>query len=259
MNVNTLVVDRLRAAGCVFAEDEADLLIAEARTPAELEAMVERRAGGMPLEYVLGWAEFRGLRVVVAPGVFVPRARTEFMVEEAVRLAPSGATTVVVDLCCGSGAIGLALAGELGRVDLFAADLDPEAVRCARVNLSGRGQVVDGDLFEPLPETLRGRVDILTANVPYVPTAEIELMPREARLYEPRLSLDGGDDGLNVVRRVASAAPSWLAPGGHLLVESSVAQAPAVAAIFAASGLSARTVRSEELDATVVTGTRPAR
>ena len=132
-------------------------------------------------------------------------------------------------------------------------------MRCTRGNLSGRGQVFEGDLFEPLPAALLGRVDILVANVPYVPTGEIELMPREARLFEARLSLDGGDDGLDVVRRVAAAAPSWLTPCGHLLVESSAAQAPAVATIFAANGLSAGITRSAELDATVITGTRPAR
>src|SRR5204862_7187977 len=108
-------VARLRAAGCVFAEDEARLLISAARTPAALAAMVDRRASGLPLEHVLGWAEFCGLRVAVDPGVFVPRRRSEFMVRQAAGLAQRAAglarrTVVVVDLCCGSGALAAALA-----------------------------------------------------------------------------------------------------------------------------------------------------
>lgn len=132
------VVARLRAAGCVFAEDEAELLLSAARTPAELATLVERRAIGHPLEHVLGWADFRGLRITVDPGVFVPRRRTEFLVEQALALTPPGA--VVVDLCCGSGALGTALVSALpGRAELYAADVDPAAVRCARRNVAGVG------------------------------------------------------------------------------------------------------------------------
>src|SRR5262249_19817993 len=105
------IVTRLRAAGCVFAEDEARLLLATARTPAELSAMVDRRTAGHPLEHVLGWADFCGLRVAVDPGVFVPRRRTEFLVRQAIAIAPP--RPVVVDLCCGSGAVGAALAAAL--------------------------------------------------------------------------------------------------------------------------------------------------
>ena len=111
----SVVVTRLRAAGCVFAEDEAQLLMAGAATLADLSAMVDRRAAGEPLEHVLGWAEFCGLRIAVDPGVFVPRRRTEFLVSQAVTLARKAAAaqprTVVVDLCCGSGALGVAPVG----------------------------------------------------------------------------------------------------------------------------------------------------
>ncbi|PZS36356.1 MAG: putative protein N(5)-glutamine methyltransferase, partial [Pseudonocardiales bacterium] len=166
------VVIRLRAAGCVFAEDEARLLIAAARAPADLAALVERRAAGEPLEYVLGWAEFCGMRITVDPGVFVPRRRTEFLVHQALacldRLAPSPAAAVVVDLCCGSGAVGAALVAARPGIELTAVEVDPVAVRCARRNLVG-AQVYEGDLYEPLPGALAGRVDVLVANVPYVP------------------------------------------------------------------------------------------
>jgi len=195
------VVARLRAAGCVFAEDEARLLISAALTPAELTAMVDRRAAGQPLEHVIGWAEFCGLRIAVDPGVFVPRRRTEFLVEQAAALVRPAAATppVVVDLCCGSGAVGAAIAAALGRAELHAADIDPAAVACARRNLAAAGgRVYAGDLYQPLPATLRGRVDVLAANVPYVPTEEVGLLPPEARTHEPLLALDGGTDGLDV-------------------------------------------------------------
>ena len=250
------IVSRLRAAGCVFAEDEARLLIAAARTSTDLAAMVDRRVAGLPLEHVLGWAAFCGLRIAVDPGVFVPRRRTEFLVREAAALARPGA--VVVDLCCGSGAVGAALAVAVDRIELHAADVDPAAVRCARRNVADAGgQVHDGDLFEALPATLRGRVDVLVANAPYVPTEALGLLPPEARMYEPRVALDGGADGLDVLRRVTAAAPPWLRPGGHLLVETSERQAPRIVETFAQVGLIPRVASSEELNATVVIGTRP--
>ncbi|MGH4035703.1 putative protein N(5)-glutamine methyltransferase [Actinomycetota bacterium Odt1-20B] len=247
------VVARLRAAGCVFAEDEAELITSTARTSAELAAMVARRVDGLPLEHVLGWAEFRGLRVEVDPGVFVPRRRTEFLVGQAAALVGAGA--VVVDLCCGSGALGAALAAEVGRVELYAADIDPAAVRCARRNVADAGGAVyEGDLYEPLPGELRGRVGLLLANVPYVPSEEIGLLPPEARVHEAHVALDGGADGLDVVRRVAAGASRWLAPGGHLLFETSERQAPAALEAVARCGLAARLVGDEEWGATVVIG-----
>ncbi|NOV04024.1 putative protein N(5)-glutamine methyltransferase [Paenibacillus planticolens] len=251
------IVTRLRAAGCVFAEDEARMLISAAGTPDELDAMVGRRAQGFPLEHVIGWAEFCGLRITVDPGVFIPRHRTEFLVRQAAEIAKSGA--VVVDLCCGSGALGAALAATLERIELYAADIDPVAVRCARRNLAAAGgRVYEGDLFEALPATLLNSIDILLANVPYVPTESIELLSAEARVHEARIALDGGTDGLDVQRRVALAAPLWLAPGGHLLVEVSERQAPQAVEIFARSGLIPSVARFDELDATVIVGTKPA-
>jgi release factor glutamine methyltransferase len=250
------LVSALRAAGCVFAEDEAELILATARTPEEAASMVERRAAGLPLEHVLGWAEFHGVRVAVEPGVFVPRRRTEFLVDQALAQAPRAG--VVVDLCCGSGALGAALAAALDGAEVHAADIDPAAVRCASRNLAAfDGRAHQGDLYDALPAALRGRVGILTANVPYVPTAELPLLPAEARDHEPRVALDGGADGLDVLRRVAAGAPEWLAPGGCLLTETSERQAPAAARIFIDAGLTARLAVSEELSAHVVIGVLP--
>ncbi|MFF1868965.1 putative protein N(5)-glutamine methyltransferase [Kitasatospora herbaricolor] len=252
------LVTRLRAAGCVFAEDEARLLRSAATTPGELAAMVERRASGLPLEHVIGWAEFSGLRIAVDGGVFVPRRRTEFLIERAVALARPGA--LVVDLCCGSGALGAALAAALGGpVELHAADIDPAAVRCARRNIAAAGgRAYQGDLFDPLPAALRGRVDLLLANVPYVPTEEVELLPAEARLHEARVALDGGVDGLDVLRRVTAEAVHWLAPGGRLLFETGEHQVPGAVQTVEAGGLVAEVAECEERYAVVVTGTRPA-
>ena len=281
------LVVTLRAAGCVFAEDEAALLTAQARTPLELDGLVARRVAGEPLEQVLGWAEFCGLRVAVEPGVFVPRRRSAFLVERAalaVRAArataapraahapeadetPRATTTavdprlVVVDLCCGSGAIAAALLARIApdaTVELHAADLDPVAVRCARRNLGSRGRVHVGDLFAALPHSLRGRIDILVASTPYVPSDAVQLMPPEARDHEPLEALEGGPDGLHVVRRLIAEAPEWMAPAGRVLLETSAAQASTTVEIFAAAGLSARVRRSARSDSTVVeTNPRP--
>ena len=261
------LVARLRAAGCVFAEDEAVLLAAavtgRADAATELERLVVRRVAGEPLEQVLGWAEFAGLRIAVEPGVFVPRRRTELLAAEAARLAStvSGRPAIVVDLCCGAGAIGAAVAAVVaavgGRIELVASDVDPAAVRAARRNLEPLGGlVVEGDLFAPLPPDLRGRIDVLAVNAPYVPTAEIDLMPPEARDHEAHVALDGGGDGLDVHRRVAASAAEWLAPGGHLLIETSRAQAARTTALVEAGGLHARVLRDDDLDATVVVGRR---
>lgn len=264
------VAVRLRAAGCVFAEAEAALLLEAATSDAALEALVGRRVAGEPLEHVVGWAEFRGLRVAVGPGVFVPRHRTEALVREAARLAarPDGRRpAVVLDLCCGSGAIGAAVAAATAAttpVELHAADVDPVAVGFARRNVAEvGGRVYEGDLFAPLPATLCGRVDVLVANVPYVPTDAIALLPPEARDHEPRRTLDGGADGLDVLRRVAAGAARWLAPGGTLLVETSRRQSATAQAVIAAGGLTPGLAEpsdeDDEDDALVALGTAPAR
>jgi release factor glutamine methyltransferase len=254
------LVARLRAAGCVFAEEEAELLIEAAGGDADtLEALVGRRVAGEPLEPLLGWAAFCGLRVRVLPGVFVPRRRTEFLAERAVALASAAearrSPAVVLDLCCGAGAIGAVVASRVPEAEVWAADIDEEAVRCARLNLPPE-RVCAGDLFTPLPASLRGRIDVIAVNAPYVPTAEIVRMPVEARLHEPGVALDGGSDGLDLHRRIAAEAADRLAPGGVLLIEASERQAPVSAALFRAAGLEAEVESSEEHDATIVVARR---
>lgn len=264
-------VQRLRAAGCVFAEEEARLLTGAAASAAELEAMIGRRVSGLPLEHILGWAEFCGLRIGVTAGVFVPRRRTGFLVRQAeqmLRATSDGGTPdggdadgtrppVVVDLCCGSGAVGAALAARVAGIELHASDLDPAAVLCAKGNIGpAGGHVHEGDLFEPLPARLRGGIAVLVANAPYVPTAAIGTMPPEARTHEPLMSLDGGPDGLDIQRRVIAEAPAWLAPGGHVLIETSRRQARRTIGLMRSAGLAARLASDPELDATVAIGLR---
>jgi release factor glutamine methyltransferase len=212
--------------------------------------------------------------------VFVPRRRTELMVRTALAaLARREERVVVVDLCCGCGAVGGAVLlglrpadarhdgggpdGRTPRVTLHASDVDPVATARARANLEPLGAVVHtGDLLDPLPSSLRGRVDILLCNAPYVPTAAIATMPPEARDHEPAVALDGGADGLEVIRRVLAAAPAWLAPGGRLFVEVSPGQASAAVALAARAGLRAAVVRDDPDDddatgGTVVVATLP--
>lgn len=249
---DTPIVARLRAAGCVFAEDEALLILETATTPAQVEGMVARRVTGEPLELVLGWAEFCGARYAVAPGVFVPRQRTAFLVTQAVARGRRGA--VVVDLCCGCGAIGATVAAALPRVELHAADVDPAAVACARHNLAGVGEVHEGDLDAPLPAHLRGRVDLLVANVPYVPTWAIPRLVPEARDYEPHIALDGGPDGLDVLRRLVAVAPRWLTPGGYVLAEADERQADAALSVVGGGELEPELVADPESTTIVVIG-----
>ena len=232
----------------MFAEDEARLLRAAAGSPAELDALAARRVDGAPLEALLGWAEFCGLRIAVDPGVFVPRQRTAFLVAQAVRRGRAGR-------------------GGRGPVLRHRRDRRRHRRRRARRRGARRrrrpgrrrlrpaqpaADVYQGDLYAALPDRLRGRVDLLVVNAPYVPTDAIATMPPEARDHEPRVALDGGADGLDVQRRVAADAPAWLRPGGALLIETGADQAPHTAAVFAAAGLVPHVEYAE--DATVVIG-----
>lgn len=251
MSAPESVVAALRAAGCVYAEDEAALLLA---APGPLDALLARRIAGEPLEQVLGWAVFDGLRVRVHRGVFVPRRRSKLLVRLAADGLSSGA--VAVDLCCGSGALGAALLARVPGLVLHACDVDPAAVQCARDNLPG-ASVHLGDLWAALPELVRAQPDVVLANAPYVPTEGLALMPAEAREHEPRTALDGGWDGLDVHRRIAADALAWLAPGGRLLIEVAPSQVPAAVDVFERAGLRAAVVTDDDLDATVVVGTKP--
>ena len=249
-----LLVARLRAAGCVFAEDEAALLVEAAESVDALEVLVARRAAGEPLEQLVGWVEFCGLRLAVAPGVFVPRQRTALLVREAVGRVTAG--SVLVDLGCGTGAIAAAAAAAVPGLEVYAVDIDPAAVACARRNLPP-DRVFEGDLYAALPPALAGEVAVVVANAPYVPTDAIALMPREARDHEHRVALDGGPDGLTVQRRVIADAPAWLRPGGHVLIETGRGQLEGTGGALRAVGLEVTVSVDEESGGVVVAGRNP--
>lgn len=250
-----LIARTLRAAGCVYADEEAALLVESAGADHDaLRRLVRARVSGQPLEHVLGWADFAGLRVAVGPGAFVPRLRTVLLAETARRLVGDGA--VVVELCCGVGAAAALVQLTSPPIRLYAVDIDPVAIRYARRNLAAPAATLVGDLYEPLPAGLRGRVDVIMANAPYVPTGAIIAMPREARDHEPRVALDGGPDGTTVQRRIIGEAPEWLRPGGSVIIESGRQQAALTARLMADRALAVEVVTDDERDATVVVGRR---
>lgn len=240
------LVDRLRAAGCVFAEDEARELVGAASGRDELETMVRRRVRGEPLEQVVGRVRFAGLVLRVAPGVFVPRQRTAFLAAEAARAASgSGSAPVVVDLCCGVGAVAAVVRARVPGAHVHAGDVDPAAVDCARHNLGPEARVGLGDLYDALPRSLAGGVDVMAVNAPYVPSGEVRLLAREAREHEPLLALDGGHDGLDVHRRVVGGARQWLAPTGVLLVEVGEEQVRTVLDLLRAEAMVGAVLRDD--------------
>lgn len=213
------LLQALRDAGCVFAEQEARLLLAEFTGPA-LGIAVRRRVGGEPLEHVLGWARFGGLRITVRAPVFIPRSRAEPLARAAVTEVASRPTgAVVLDLGCGSGAIAATVAAAAGTdCEVWASDLGAPAVSCARVNAAVYGfRVVRGDWFSGLPDALVGRLDVVVAYLPHVPDHRLADVPADYRAAEDEVSVRGGPDGLDAVRTVLAALDHWLAPAGVLL------------------------------------------
>ncbi len=252
------VVAQLRAAGCVWAEDEAALLVAAAASPDELEGLVVRRVAGEPLETVLGWVEFLGRRLVVGPGVFVPRRRTELLARTALEhtcAVPVGrGRPVVVEMCCGVAPVAASL--EDARAEVHASDVSATALGCARSNAPSAALHL-GDLYDALPTGLLGRIDVLAANAPYVPSDRVADMPPEARDHEPLVALDGGADGVDLHRRLAADAAGWLAPGGVLLVETSPGQAGLTTGAMEAAGLVTRVETDDEVGGCVAVGVHP--
>ena len=232
------VVTGLRAAGSVFAEDEA----AELRRTFDGDALlraVERRIAGEPFEHVVGWADFAGVRVTVRPPVFVPRRRAEVLVDAALELLrdkPSDA--VVVDVGCGSGAIAAALVSRSPGVRCHAVDIDDDAVACACENGQQFGFTVhQGSWLAGLPGELRGAVDLAVAHLPYVPTSDLPLLPRDYREAERSLAVDGGSDGLDPLREVVEQLVTWLSPAGVFVTQVTSRQIPAALRVAADAGL----------------------
>ena len=210
-----------------------------------LEAMLERRAAGEPVQYILGSADFMGLRFRVAPGVLIPRQDTETLVEAAlIDLRGRPGEPEVLDLCAGSGCIGLSLASLAPHARVTLADLSREALDVARDNLRALGVRADlrhGDLFDAVG---RDRFDVIVSNPPYIPRPQLDALQREVR-FEPRMALDGGEDGLDFYRRIAVEAADHLNPGGSLYLEVGADEAGAVLELLKSrlSGATAGTIK----------------
>ena len=222
-------VASLGAAGCVHAEDEAAAIWSTFSTPGDRAGAVASRAGGMPLEQVVGWAEFGPVRVALAPGVFVPRRRAEAILDPAV--AARRDARVVVDLGCGAGALAASLAVLLPDAEVHGVELDPAAAACAR--RTGGFTVHEGSWWSGLAESLRGRVDLAVAYLPHVPTGRLDDIHPDFRTHEPALSVDGGSDGLDPLREVLAGLGEWLAPGGVFVTLLAREQVPSDARVLA--------------------------
>lgn len=220
---------RLAAAGCVAARAEAAAIADLAPDADTADAWVRRRQRGEPLSWITGSTLFCGRRVHVGPGVYEPRAQTEMLARRAAGLLPRGG--IAVDVCTGAGAVAAHLSVDVPTAVVVGTDIDPVAARCARRN--GVHTVV-----ADIAGSLRPRrgADVVTAVAPYVPTAELRLLPADVRRHEPQSALDGGADGLVVLRQVVAAAARLLRRGGWLLVEAGGRQDRDLAASMRGAG-----------------------
>ncbi len=236
------LVRRLAAAGFVAAQQEAAQLAAAAdRSGVDVAGLVERRLTGEPLAWITGRSDFGGLALRIDPGVYVPRPRTVALARRGVtRLPPGG---VAIDVCTGAGAIAATLARTRASARVVASDLHAPSVACARSN---GVEAHLGDLFDPVPDGLRGRVDLVIGSVPYVPTAAMSSLQRDTFTFETTTSYDGGEDGLDVVRRVLRDARSFLRPGGWILLELGGEQPDALADDLARLGYGEVTTLRED-------------
>lgn len=227
---------RLRDGGIESPEAEARW-IEQGAGGRDVDELVRRRLAGEPLQYVLGTAAFRRLELKVGPGVFIPRPETELVAGRALARLPRGG--VLVDVCTGSGAIALSVADERPDARVVATELSPAASQWAGSNRDALGLRVElrrGDLFEPLPSELAGRVDVVVSNPPYVDPGERPMLPRDVVDHEPPEGLFAPGEGTSVISRIASGAPAWLRPDGWLVLEMGETQGNAVRGILETHG-----------------------
>lgn len=229
------IADLLASAGIENAAREAAWILADASTVAEARSLALRRAQGEPLQYVLGSVAFRHLTLKVGPGAFIPRPETEIVAGRAIELLREAGTDegVAIDLCTGSGAIALALAHECPRAKVFGTEISAPALEWAKRNGgSYKVSFLQGSLFEPLPVSLKGTVDVVVSNPPYIAFDEAEVLPPEVIDHEPHEALFASGDGLDVIRSIASQTRSWLREGGALVLEIGETQGPAAREIL---------------------------
>ncbi len=249
--------DHLKKHGCETARLDAEILLAFSRDcqriqlyteydapltadeRARMRDLVKRRAGHEPVAYLVGFREFFGLDFEVEPGILIPRPDTETLIVATLELARGMASPRILDLCTGSGCIAAALAENCRSAAVTAVEIDDRAVAVAARNLqkhdlTDRVTLLHGDLFEPVSPG--DSFDLIVSNPPYVTTAEMDTLPPDVRLHEPRRALDGGTDGLDIVRRIISDGQHRLKSGGAMLLEISSEQAATVVGLFAQAG-----------------------
>jgi release factor glutamine methyltransferase len=258
--------EKLAAAGCDDPAQEARWLAEQAggfaaaelvlamgepvteRRGTHFHRMLERRLAGEPLQYVLGRWGFRSLDLYLDRRVLIPRPETEALAEAALAECQRLDARLAVDLGTGSGAIALALAVERVALQVWATDASPEALDVARANLAGLGRpatrvrLAEGSWFAALPDELRGRIDVVVSNPPYVMAGEMDELPDEVRGWEPEMALVSGADGLDDIAMIVAEAPAWLARPGALLLEIDPRQAGAVQRLARAAGFTSVTV-----------------
>lgn len=252
----------LEGAAVPFARDEAEFILMhilncrrhelflDARRPltpeeaALLEDAVKRRCNREPSQYIFGEAEFRGRPFKAARGVLIPRPETEILVEEAVREAPSfnSGSLRIIDLCTGSGCIAISTALEIENSSVWATDISEKALEiakenAARLGASGRVTFLQGDLFAPVPDGLKAMAHMVLANPPYITGKGMGELAPEVADFEPKEALYGGDDGLDIIRRIIRTAPLYLVEGGLLLMEIGYDQTDSVLELTEGSGV----------------------
>lgn len=236
-----LLVEHYTGASWTDMIARPEQAVAGAAAEATLEA-VARREAGMPVHRILGHRMFYGLKLSLSPQTLEPRPDTETLVElalpEARRIAAKQGSCRILDLGTGTGAIALALIGQVAEADALGVDISEDALATARANadmngLGWRFGTLKSDVFAEV----EGCFDLIVSNPPYIPTAVLETLSREVREHDPRIALDGGPDGLDFYRRIAEGAGRHLAPEGAIAVETGHDQARAVRDIFASRGL----------------------
>jgi release factor glutamine methyltransferase len=230
------------ARGDVYDDDEIDV-----RTRRRYEGLLERRAKGEPIGYIRGYEEFRGIRLTVRPGAFIPRESTQFLAEQAIRRLRGRKRPVAADIATGIGAVALAIARDVPGATAYGTDISPVALSLARANARRHRlpnvRFLTGSGFEPLPRKLRGSLDVIVSHPPYVPTSEVGELPVELLDFEPVESLtDSSDDGLGFVRMLVRYSRDWLKPDGWLCLEVGPDLARTVRSMLVRAGY--RSVRS---------------